>query len=1231
MLAADVFTGNPDSYVLGSNTLLAIAANNGVLANDFSPYPEALDAVVVNDVEHGALELQGDGSFTYMPDLGFLGVDAFSYKMLQANQESVEIEVEIRVTSEPIVVSEFMAANGRDLLDEDGDSSDWIELSNLTSMPIDLTGWYLTDDQTELDKWQFPETVVPSHSFQIVFASGKDRVSPYGELHTNFRLSAAGEYLGLSRPDMIVVDEYAPVFPPQLRGASYGRAMSSQTVDLLSGANSLSYIVPAEEDAGIGNSWVENDFDDSLWKHAADPQSAWALGYARGRNAISAFGPLLQTDVIDDMLRKNTSIWIRQTFSRNIFPWMISRVTFSMRYDDGFVAYLNGTEVVQANAPSSLQWDSAATDLRPNDEVVSSAFEWDISDDGYLIGGTNVLAIQGLNKSANSADLFIEPKLLATSRATLVENVPIGYFDFREATPGAPNGEVTFSGQVSTPESSVDRGLHAEPFDLVIHAETPGATLVVTTDGSTPTLQNGTVVMPTTQDSTPSTTIRIDRTSTVRAAELKDGMLSAHVSTHTYLFLDDIITQDYESTIAAGLPAKWDTTSPDYGLDPDVTGPNDLFDGIYRRQILDSLTAVPSLSLVLDVDDMFGTEGIYSHPQQSGSEWERATSVELIHTNGEQGFQIDAGIRIQGGAFRGHGLTKKKSFRLAFREQYGASTLDFPFFGEGAADEFDDMVLRANNNDGWQWGDAGSRPQYVRDEWFRATQRAMGHISPHGNLVHLYINGAYWGLYNPVERPDAAFSASYLGAQKEDWDALNHGTPRGGLSWGLVDGTDEAWTQMNSLAGDVATANQTVSNVAFQRLLGNRPDGTDDPALETLLDVQNMIDYMILNIYGGNWDWSRNNWYAGRLRGSASTGFQYYSWDAEYTLGMGADSLGHSDLRIDKSREFEDVANVYHKLRANDEFRLLFADHVHRHFFNAGTLYVDPDHPGWDAAQPERNVPAALYWQLTEAVSLPLVAESARWGDQHRARPYTVADWERERDNLLGNYFPQRSAIVLQQFQKLGLYPNLGAPQFNQHSGTVADGFALSITAPGDVYYTVDGTDPRRNSFEAGPEGAGIAQTAIRYNNPIVLSENLAVKARTFADGQWSALNEAVFTLAPPSLLGELSGDSVVDATDIDLLFLELARGTQQSEFDLNADGAVDMTDADELVRNILDTQFGDADLDGDVDFTDFGLLANHFGSTESSGWATGDFDGDRAVSFRDFVLLTNQFGFTNI
>ena len=110
---------------------------------------------------------------------------------------------------------------------------------------------------------------------------------------------------------------------------------------------------------------------------------------------------------------------------------------------------------------------------------------------------------------------------------------------------------------------------------------------------------------------------------------------------------------------------------------------------------------------------MFGPEGIYSNPAQTGLAWERVTSVELIHPDDQPGFQVDAGIRIQGGAFRRHDLTKKKSFRLAFRQRYGASKLIYPFFVDGSVDEFDNIVLRANNNDGWQWGEAGSKPQYL--------------------------------------------------------------------------------------------------------------------------------------------------------------------------------------------------------------------------------------------------------------------------------------------------------------------------------------------------------------------------------------------------------------------------------------------------------------------------------------------------------------------------------------
>ena len=146
--------------------------------------------------------------------------------------------------------------------------------------------------------------------------------------------------------------------------------------------------------------------------------------------------------------------------------------------------------------------------------------------------------------------------------------------------------------------------------------------------------------------------------------------------------------------------------------------------------------------------------------------WERPTSLEIVSADGTINFQVDAGIRIAGGASREHNSTKKKSFRLVFRREYGAGKLKFPLFGDDATDRFDTIILRNNYNDGWQWSGAEDHAQYLRDEWSRATQLAMGQPSSHGTYVHLYINGIYWGLYNPVERPEASFASSYLGGNE---------------------------------------------------------------------------------------------------------------------------------------------------------------------------------------------------------------------------------------------------------------------------------------------------------------------------------------------------------------------------------------------------------------------------------------------------------------------------------
>ena len=105
-----------------------------------------------------------------------------------------------RVQAQDITISEFMADNRSTLADEDGDYSDWIELHNSGKDKANLDGYFLTDDADNLDQWNFPAVSVPAGGYIVVFASGKNRASAGAELHTNFKLKAGGEFLGLTRP-----------------------------------------------------------------------------------------------------------------------------------------------------------------------------------------------------------------------------------------------------------------------------------------------------------------------------------------------------------------------------------------------------------------------------------------------------------------------------------------------------------------------------------------------------------------------------------------------------------------------------------------------------------------------------------------------------------------------------------------------------------------------------------------------------------------------------------------------------------------------------------------------------------------------------------------------------------------------------------------------------------------------------------------------------------------------
>ena len=128
-----------------------------------------------------------------------------------------------------VTISEFMADNEDTLNDEDGDPSDWIEIENASEQVVDLAGWALTDDATVPMRWKFGQVTLDARSRLVVFASGKDRVGPTGRLHTNFRLSRAGGYLALMRPDGGVASAFAPAYPEQSEDVSYGRLPTDPT------------------------------------------------------------------------------------------------------------------------------------------------------------------------------------------------------------------------------------------------------------------------------------------------------------------------------------------------------------------------------------------------------------------------------------------------------------------------------------------------------------------------------------------------------------------------------------------------------------------------------------------------------------------------------------------------------------------------------------------------------------------------------------------------------------------------------------------------------------------------------------------------------------------------------------------------------------------------------------------------------------------------------------------
>jgi autotransporter-associated beta strand protein len=624
-------------------------------------------------------------------------------------------------------------------------------------------------------------------------------------------------------------------------------------------------------------------------------------------------------------------------------------------------------------------------------------------------------------------------------------------------TPGGPNVGAALLPAPEAPQFSVLGGFHDANLSLTLSTPTPGAQIRYTIDGSEP---NPGLLY------TAPIAITTDRV--IRARAVQAGAVSSPTVTHTYLL--------FETAAKKSLPALCLTGDPVlnfYG--PNTSGGPSNGEGIF---------AIKGGSYVSDVWTHNGDHTAFHYPMQSGRSAEKPSALEYYPQTGEA-LRTDFGLRISGspwsrpryrltdaaGArFNPGNATLKPSFNMYFRSEFGERPLEYPFFPESTVTRFQDVRVRAGKND-------ISNP-FIRDELLRRIFIGTGQKGSVGVFNTVYINGVFKGYYNLCERLREGFMQEHHDSS-EAWDVqqVNEFSAGDPIHW-------------NKMIAYVRSAN-LASTTAYQ--------GVHD-----YLDVDNYIDYLIVNAFAAMWDWPHNNWVAARER-SPQGRWRFYMWDAEGGLGMAGRNTDYntftSDLIIGDAQTTTSryIHALYTLLRVSPEFRLRFADRVQKHFYNNGVMV-------------KTNM-QAVYFELRNAIN-PIMLETIGAAVNESFYINWIAS-----DTRRFNFFSQLTGQ--------NIWPTVLAPNLSHYGGTVTNGLQLVLTNPNassTIYYTTNGIDPR------APGGAIAGQS---YVNPISINQTTTVKARVRSNtGVWSPIIEALFVVPPPAptFIPAGSGDWTTDA-----------------------------------------------------------------------------------------------------
>lgn len=403
-----------------------------------------------------------------------------------------------------------------------------------------------------------------------------------------------------------------------------------------------------------------------------------------------------------------------------------------------------------------------------------------------------------------------------------------------------------------------------------------------------------------------------------------------------------------------------------------------------RTYFLNERFYLPVVSIIADSFDLWdSTKGLFIN-KNLYSRIEIPVHLDFFERKGEVSYSTDAGMRLHGQATRID--IPQKSLRFYSRNLYDEDSFNYPFWGKSEVKKTDKFILR---NSGQDW-----YKSMLRDGFCNVLGQKMNNcISLYYRPVVVYINGEYCGLYNLRERFDEDYIADRYNVSPTSVNYVEDNVLKNG----------------SSISFYKAVENLLVSDIC---------DSSNYENFKNIIDIDNLIDYLIIRIFTASYDWPYQNnkfWNSSQFDGK----WRWILHDFDLSLGFN-DAIPEKNM-------FEHIRNndcllsqMTLKLFQNDKFKI---DFISRFADYMNSIFI-----------PEETIP--ILDSLANNIRSEIPFHTAKWEG-------SASNWEKQIDTIR-NFLINRSESI---YKHISLFFNLSGETVLILSSNIGDACSFEVNS----------------------------------------------------------------------------------------------------------------------------------------------------------------------------------------